>query len=167
MKLLFRKKPHYQVVCVRPDGTTTAAKVGAQVAYHDLAHVVVELKGGFENGFFGLVAKGESLSTLSDPSMVKNLGRESLVVEVLVRALGAMLMGACTPSEYDALVREELGDLYAEFHLNFSEADARAWLSTYESLLAKWELLGEEGTLVIDFNPTRIEELIAESVIVL
>jgi hypothetical protein len=42
---------------VRPDGTATATKVGAQVAYHDLAHVVIELKGGFQSGFFGLIAK--------------------------------------------------------------------------------------------------------------
>jgi hypothetical protein len=57
MKLLFRKKPHYQLTCVRPDGTATATKVGAQAAYHDLAHVVIELKGGFQSGFFGLIAK--------------------------------------------------------------------------------------------------------------
>jgi len=160
MKLLFRKKPHYQLMYVRPDGTTTAAKVGTQVAYHDLAHVVVEMKGGFANGFFGLIAKGESLATLSDPSVVKNVGRESVVVEVLVRGLGAMLMGACTPSEYDALVREELGDLYTDFHLNFSEVKARTWLATYEALLAKWESLGEEGILTIEFNPTHLESLV-------
>jgi hypothetical protein len=164
MKLLFRKKPHYQVMCVRPDGTMTVAKVGAQVAYHDLARVIVGVKGGFENGFFGLVAKGESLSSISEPSTEhgEKFGRESLVVEVLVRALGAMLMGACTPSEFVPLVREELGDLYAEFHLNFSEADARAWLSTYQLLLAKWESLKEERTLVIDFDSTNSELLVAE-----
>ncbi len=158
MKILFKKKPRYQLLCVRPDGTTTVAKIGAQVAYYDLAHVVVELKGGFENGFFGMVAKGDSLSTHSEPNAVKS-EQESFVVEVLVRGLGAMLMGACAPSEYNALVREELGDLYDEFKLNITEADARLWLEAYESLLAKWESLREEETLVIDFKPTFTESI--------
>ncbi len=157
MKLLFRKKPHYQLTCVRPDGTTSVAKVGTHVAYHDLAHVVVEMKGGFANGFFGLIAKGESLATLSDPSVVKNVGRESVVVEVLVRGLGAMLMGACAPNEYESLVREELGELYDEVELNLTEHIAREWLSAYELLLAKWERLGENETLVIELNPTCIQ----------
>ncbi len=157
MKLLFRKKPCYQLTCVRSDGTTSGAKVGAQVAYHDLAHLVVELKGRFENGFFGLVSKGFSVDALSEPNVVKNLGRESHVVEVLVRGLGAMLMGACKPYEYESLVREELGELYDEVELNLTEQLAREWLSAYEVLIAIWERLGESETLVIEFNPTCIQ----------
>ncbi len=157
MKLLFRKKPHYQLMCVRPDGTATATKVGTLVAYHDLAHIVVELKGGFQNGFFRLVEQGYSLESLSEPSVVKNLGRESLVIEVLVRGLGAMLMGACKPNEYESLVREELGEIYDEVELNLTEHIAREWLSAYEVLIAKWESLGETETLVMEFNPTCIQ----------
>ncbi len=157
MKLLFRKKPHYQLMCVRPDGTTSVAKVGTHVAYHDLAHVVVELKGRFQNGFFGLVSKGFSLDTLSEPSVFKKLEREWLVIEVLVRGLGAMLMGACKPNDYESLVREELGELYDEVELNLTEHIAHEWLSAYEVLLAKWERLEENETLVIELNPTCIQ----------
>lgn len=157
MKLLFRKKPHYQLMCVRHDGTTSVAKVGTHVAYHDLAHLVVELKGRIQNGFFGLAEQGDALESLSEPSVIKNLERESLVIEVLVRGLGAMLMGACKPNEYESLVREELGDLYDEFELNLTEQLAREWPSTYEALLAKWERLEENETLLIEFNPTCIQ----------
>jgi hypothetical protein len=83
------------------------------------------------------------------------------VIEVLVRGLGAMVMGACAPNEYELLVREELGELYDEFELSLTEQLARDWLSTYEALLAKWERLGENETLLIEFTPNSIEMLIA------
>jgi hypothetical protein len=79
------------------------------------------------------------------------------VIEVLVRGLGAMVMGACAPNEYESLVREELGELYDEFELNLTEHIAHEWLSAYEVLLAKWERLGENETLVIELNPTCIQ----------
>lgn len=83
------------------------------------------------------------------------------MIEVLVRGLGAMVMGACAPNEYESLVREELGELYDEFELSLTEQLARDWLSTYEALLAKWERLGENETLLIEFTPNSIEMLIA------
>jgi hypothetical protein len=83
------------------------------------------------------------------------------VIEVLVRGLGAMVMGACAPNEYESLVRKELGELYDEFELSLTEQLARDWLSTYEALLAKWERLGENETLLIEFTPNSIEMLIA------
>ena len=83
------------------------------------------------------------------------------MIEVLVRGLGAMVMGACAPNEYESLVREEFGELYDEFELSLTEQLACDWLSTYEALLAKWERLGENETLLIEFTPNSIEMLIA------
>lgn len=54
------------LTCVRPDGSTTTAEMRRLgILPHDAFHFVVECNLGWRDAFFGMVAQGDSLATVT------------------------------------------------------------------------------------------------------
>jgi hypothetical protein len=85
-----------------------AAELGPGLPHHDLAHYVIERKLGLTSGFFGRIAEGYTVAQLSDRDIIKTLGAQTLIAEVVARALQSLSSGACTADQFMELVNVEL-----------------------------------------------------------
>jgi hypothetical protein len=103
-----RKEARNLLTCVRKDGTSMTAELGPGLPHHDLAHYVVERKLGLTGGFFGKIAEGYTVAQLSDKDIIKTLGAQTLIAEVVARALQSLSSGACTADQFMELINAEL-----------------------------------------------------------
>lgn len=109
MNITITKKENRNLLkCVRADGTTVIAELGPGLPYHDLAHYVIERKLRLGGGFFGNIAAGYTVAQLSDKEIIKTLGAETLIAEVVARALQSLSSGACTFEQFSEIVNAEL-----------------------------------------------------------
>ncbi len=103
-----RKESRNVLRCAREDGTSVTVELGPGLPHHDLAHYVIERKLRLKGGFFGKIADGYSVAQLSDKDIIKTLGAETLIAEVVARALQSLSSGACTLEQFMELVNAEL-----------------------------------------------------------
>ena len=77
------------LTCVREDGSITWAYLHRGFVHHDFAHYVVETTLGFENAFFGLVAKGHDIPDFSEPKGQRpfDIPKEAMDTEPIVALL--------------------------------------------------------------------------------
>jgi hypothetical protein len=75
------------LVCVRPDGTRTWAKLHSFFPLHDLTHCAVESVLGFDQAFFGLVASGWAIDDFSQRLASDRLPTEARWAESIVGLL--------------------------------------------------------------------------------
>lgn len=77
------------VTCIRNDGSVTWTQVHRGFVIHDLAHYVVETTLGFENAFFGLVAKGFNIPEFNLPNSTRpfQIPHEAISIEPIVALL--------------------------------------------------------------------------------
>ena len=54
------------LTCIRDDGSITWTHLHRGFVHHDFAHYVIETTLGFENAFFGLVARGYDIPDFSE-----------------------------------------------------------------------------------------------------
>jgi hypothetical protein len=104
-----KKESRNLLKCVRDDGTSMTAELGPGLPHHDLAHYVVERKLGLTGGFFGKIAEGYTVAQLSDKDIIKTLGAQTLIAEVVARALQSLSSGACAFDQFIELINAELG----------------------------------------------------------
>jgi hypothetical protein len=102
-----------KLVCTRENGTFVVADLGPNLPYHDLAHYVIENKLRLRKGFWGMISSGYSISELSDKNVIITLDVESLVSEVIARALQSLASGACSTTQFIDLINAELTQLSA------------------------------------------------------
>lgn len=78
---------------IRDDGSVTWTHIHRGFAQHDFAHYVVETTLGFQNAFFGLVAKGYDIPNFSLPTSKRSfkIPKEAMKVEPFVALLQAEL----------------------------------------------------------------------------
>lgn len=138
---------------MRADGSRTSAKLGPGLPGHDLAHFVVERHCRLRLGFFGNVAAGYSLEALSDKAVIRTLGAESWLAEVLARALGSLATGACAPEQFTALVREELVRLGIALPEHLTSATGVQMLSELKQLSERYDSLTNGQSLCLRFHP--------------
>jgi hypothetical protein len=122
------------------------------VPSHDLAHYVAERHFGIRGGFFGNIAAGYSIEALSDKDVIGTLSPESLLAEVLARALGSVSTGACDLGQFDLLVSEELVRLGIQVPEDLSAAATAAALAEFTELLDRYASLGNGEALQLKFD---------------
>jgi len=109
MNITITKKERRNLLkCIRGDGTSMLAELGPGLPHHDLAHYVIERKLGLSGGFFGKIAEGYTVAQLSDKDIIRTLGAQTLVAEVVARALQSLSSGACTSDQFRDLINVEL-----------------------------------------------------------
>ena len=97
MVIRFKKGKHQwkhkpdTLTCIRDDGSITWTHLHRGFVHHDFAHYVVETTLGFENAFFGLVAKGHDIPDFSEPKAKRpfEIPEEAMDAEPIVALLQA------------------------------------------------------------------------------
>ena len=143
--------------CRRADGTFVSADVGPSLPAHDFAHFIVERTFELPTGFFVNVANGYSFEQLSDAAIIRSLGPEPLVAEVLARALGELLTGACNCEQVPDRVALELRQLGLEAPASVSSEGAERMLVELQGLMRRFGELrpGESMELELEARWTR------------
>jgi hypothetical protein len=137
--------------CQRPDGTSVFTDIGPGLPHHDLAHFVVERRFGLTEGFFGNIARGYTFAQLSDKEVIKRLGRESMVAEVLARALQSLSSGACGREQFEELVNAELQQWsIPRIAIDMAAVDALA--QEFSDLLQRFSALSDRQSMTLDFE---------------
>jgi hypothetical protein len=120
--------------------------------FHDIAHFVTDKKLNIKNGFYGLVAQGWTIEQLSDKEVIKTLGIEAWISEIMARAIGSLYTGSCTVEQFIPLVQTEM--------MNREEGDRVPVLTKeivlemqaeYTALLDKWCSLTDGESIKMEF----------------
>jgi hypothetical protein len=147
-----KKFERNQLTCIRDDGSFTAANLGPALPFHDIAHFVAEQTFKIENGFYGLIEKGYSIQQLSDPAVIKGLGFESWLAEILTRGLQTLLSGACKADQFIWQVTSEIAQINEKYILSIDEKTIDEMLRDYKSLIEKWNTIADGETLELHFS---------------
>jgi hypothetical protein len=140
------------LVCTRADGSYTKAEMGSQLPFHDIAHYVADKNLGIKSGFYGSVSQGYSIEQLSDKHVIKTLGAEAWLSEILARALGSLYTGSCGPEQFIPLIQIEMKGRGEEDKIPvFDEKKVIEMLEEYTTLLDKWRNLLDGGVLELQF----------------
>ena len=137
--------------CIREDGSFTSADLGPALPFHDIAHFVAEQTFKIENGFYGLISKGYSIDELSDPVVIKKLGFESWLAEILTRGLQTLLSGACTLEQFSWQVTSEIHAMDEKHVPDLNEKIVGEMFQHYKSLIEKWDSLADGETLELHY----------------
>ena len=142
------------LACVRDDGTRTWGKEHPFFPVHDLTHCAVECVLGFEEAFFGLIAKGWNIDDFAQPGASKRVPFQAIVAEHVVgvfdreRALPQPL----TAAEFNETV---VASLPAEPRATFTRL-SEMQLSQVRELRAEWEArwygLAPGETMEVEFQ---------------
>jgi hypothetical protein len=152
-----KKAARNKLTCTREDGTFVSADLGPGLPHHDLSHFVIERALELTNGFFGRIAQGCSIAQLSDKETIKSGGKESLIAEVVTRALQSLSSGACTASQLEELVNSEL----AQWSVQGIRLDAdtiEEMRTDFDGLVQRYEALRDGQHLELDFEYSSIAE---------
>jgi len=153
VKIVFAKKSgRTRMTFRREDGTFTSADVGPSLPAHDFAHLVVERALGLSSGFFVNVANGLTFEQLADAAIIRSLGPEPYVAEILARALGELATGACTCDQYADRVATELGQMGLEMPAGVSAESAERMLLELESLMRHFGELSPGESMEVEWK---------------
>ncbi|MBR9861305.1 hypothetical protein GYB22_11270 [bacterium] len=148
-QVLIRKNDSDHILYVhRPDGSTEIARLGPALPFHDIAHFVVEKHFQIKQGFFGQIMNGMTVDQLSNSNVIRSLPDDSMISEVLTRALQGLESGSCRVEDFKEMVEMELS-MY-ELHIPIDERDASTILSNYTALLKKWETMETGESLALE-----------------
>jgi hypothetical protein len=141
------------LVCVRADGTRTWGKVARFFPVHDLTHCAVESVLGFNEAFFGLVARGWSIDDFAVPGVAGRLPAEAVWAESIVGLLD-LERGTGTewtaPEFNTALAESLMGQGRPAFRPIAGDVLARTRALRNE-LQARWEEVLPGGVLTVPF----------------
>ena len=146
-----KKNNRNTLVCTREDGTFTKSELGPKLPFHDMAHYVMEKKFNIQGGFYGMIAKGYSVEQLSDKNIIKTLGEESWLSEILARALGSLHTRACSKEQFIPLIQEELSGKYTIPMPAITEETVSEILDEYRALIERWNALPNGGSVKLQF----------------
>ena len=143
--------------CVRADGSSTWQKQTTRnaphFALHDLTHFAVETALGFQDAFFGLVAKGWDIEDTTGKGARGHVPKEALEVEALVgtfdaeRACG-QIWTADEFNEYAALNASNNGRPAPRL---LSEDDLARVRKLRSELFEKWRAVPPGSALELQF----------------
>lgn len=152
MQILLSKHNNKTVLtCTRADGSFTRENLGPDFPNHDLAHFVVETTFQLEAGFFGNIKSGMTIQELSDKAVIRTLGPESWLAEILSRNLQGLASGACTPVEFIELVKWEVQGMPQIQVPEMTPAMVEAMQTRFDDLCHTWEQLAENEQLKLVF----------------
>ena len=140
------------LTCIRDDGSVTWTYLHRGFVHHDFAHYVVETTLGFENAFFGLVAKGYDIPDFSEPKAQRpfEIPAEAMNTEPIVALLQADLPN--TPYPQDANSNGLFQEHSATLSISITNKQLKMMRQKLQALLQQWHDLqpGESMTLQFD-----------------
>ncbi len=139
------------LTCKRKDGTATTLNLGPDLPNHDMAHYVVEKHFNLKNGFYGMIKSGMTIEELSDKEIIKNLGPETWLAEIMTRNLQAISSGSSTINEYIKLVEWEASTMKGIKLPQMNLGDIEKMKVDYDLLCKKWEMIPEHEELKLIF----------------
>ena len=142
-----KQKPD-TLICIRDDRSVTWTHIHRGFVTHDFAHYVVETTLGFQNAFFGLVAKGFDIPDFSLPASKRpfKIPKEVIKVEPIV----ALLQAELWESFPDTLLHPNSKELPAKITPEQIESMRRR----LRRLMEQWDnvIPGESMTLQFESN---------------
>ena len=141
------------LTCIRDDGSVTWTYLHRGFAIHDFAHYVVETTLGFENAFFGLVAKGYDIPDFSEPKAQRpfEIPEEAMNTEPIVALLQVDFPN--TPSPQHANSNGLFQEHSATLPISITDEQLEVMQQKLRALLGQWNDLrpGESMTLQFIF----------------
>lgn len=136
--------------CIRGDGSITSTGLGPDLPNHDMAHFVVESYFGLKHGFYGMIKSGMTIEDLSNKEIIKTLGKESWLAEVLARNLQALGSGSSTIEEFISLVIWETNTMSIQ-PPKMKLSDVKKIKSSFNELCKQWKQLSDQDCLSLTF----------------
>ena len=140
------------LTCIRDDGSVTWTYLHRGFVHHDFAHYVVETTLGFENAFFGLVAKGYDIPDFSQPKAKRTfeIPEEAMNTEPIVALLQADLPNTPYPQDTNSngLFREHS----ATVPVSVTDEQLEAMRQKLQALLQQWHDLQPGESMVLQFH---------------
>ncbi len=93
-----------------------------------------------------------TIKELSDPEIIKTLGPESWLAEIMARNLQAMGSQAANPEQYLELVQWETQNHKGIKVPNMTSKDVEAMAAEYNRLCTDWDILLENESLEFVFE---------------
>ena len=93
-----------------------------------------------------------TIKELSDPEIIKTLGPESWLAEIMARNLQAMGSEAANPEQYLELIQWEADNMKGIKVPNMTSEDVEAMAAEYNRLCADWDILLENESLELVFK---------------
>ncbi|WP_162897379.1 hypothetical protein [Aquimarina sp. AD1] len=139
------------LTCIREDGTSTTINLGPDIPNHDIAHYVVEKKFHLRNGFYGKIQSGMTIQELSDKEVIKNLGAETWLSEIMARNLQSIGSGAAKTEEFIELINWEAKKIDGIKVPKMNLTDIEKIKENFDQLCKKWNLIPESDELILLF----------------
>ncbi|GAB3178150.1 hypothetical protein [Telluribacter humicola] len=149
---LVNKGTRNLLTCERHDGSYEVADIGPQLPYHDIAHYVVERELKLRKGFYGNIYSGYTVEQLSTKEVIQRLDVESMVSEIITRALQSLSTGACTPDQFSDLVQQELDKFGINSPLSLNKERVNQMLLHYQDLIRQWRAVAEGESLTLTLH---------------
>jgi hypothetical protein len=139
------------LTCHRPDGSTYATWLKPHSVYHDLAHYVVERRLHIADGFWGLLAQGQTLESYDLPNHERpfQISPDGYRAEFLATLIqSAVPTGSISPA-YIEMLQQASAAQGLPFPEMPSEEIVQEMIAEAQALTRRWE--GVEEELVLEF----------------
>ena len=93
-----------------------------------------------------------TIEELSDPKIIKTLGQESWLAEIMARNLQALGSQAATSEQFLELVQWEAQNMKGVKVPNMTTTNVETMAAEYRRLCADWEMLLENESLELVFK---------------
>ncbi len=150
IKIQKTSSTHHIFSYIRKDGTGEEKELESKsFLLHDLLHFCVESEAHTEDGFFGALKKGRTLSSLR--SLNESENKNMMVIEQIVGALTGITKGADVSHSY-----EYLRDLWKVEGTDAPEFFTKDFISRvedmYRRIIGKWKSVPFGETMVLESN---------------
>jgi len=141
------------LACVRADGSRTWGKEHPFFPVHDLTHCAVESVLGFDEAFFGLIARGWDIDDFAKPRASRTMPFQSIVAEHVAgvfdreRALPAPL----SVGEFNETVFASLPAVQRVAFQPLTDVQVSRVRELRSTLEERWHALPVGATLVVEF----------------
>ena len=158
MVIRFKKGKHQwkhkpdTLTCIRDDGSITWTHLHRGFVHHDFAHYVVETTLGFENAFFGLVAKGHDIPDFSEPKAKRpfEIPKEAMDTEPIVALLQADSPNTTHSESVDS---DGIFQEYsASLSVSITDKQLEIMRQKLQALLHQWHNLQPGESMVLGFH---------------
>jgi hypothetical protein len=141
------------LTCIRPDGSTTWAKVQDYFPVHDMTHFVVETTLGIPNAFYGLVLGGWDIEDFTVKGIASRLPAEANLVEAIVGRLQRDLMPGSefTAESFNEEVEAVLEGIGNPARRWVTEPELAHMRSELREMLSRWKDLAPGQSIEIQF----------------
>ena len=156
MEICFTKKEDGKHVlsCKRKDGTVTWINADEFFLRHDLLHYTVETVLNFKSAFYGMIAKGISITDFDLPGDKRNIefSKEAVITEHIVN-LVMIEMREGLFDDFNCKLKESIATSKQGFN-NFYINDGQLGSihSNYNNLLKQWNNLLKDESITLEFS---------------